>query len=801
MTRRAPRRPRLMPWTQRVVTGVLAVVLLAAGVSAVASPATAVGGPVKSTLVGFTPGNIISDAVFTDSSTMSAAQIQAFFNAKVPTCLGGSDQYGPIVCLKDFRQDTPTRAADNYCSGYSGTSGETAAQIVYKVAQSCRMNPQVLIVMLQKESGLVTHVWPSAWWYAQAMGQACPDTAPCDPSFAGFFQQVYGAARQMQIYMEGRYFTWYAPGNTWNILYNPNTACGSSPVYVANKATSALYYYTPYQPNAAALAAGYGESDACGAYGNRNFYNYFTDWFGSTQLGGSAPPTIGSFDRDAYIVAANGSGGIYAYPYRSGRWGSPVSLATVAGATRVIPVGDLDGDGHRDLVVTTASGAFVLNGDGSGGFAAPRKLSVDWSRAVQITAAGDFTGDGIPDVFTVDAAGLLWLWPGTVNGDFGAPRQVGNGWSTMKPISGGADVDGDGVPDLYARDAAGSLFVYYGAAGSTWKGSAKVGFGFGGMPSIFQSGDVTGDGITDVVAITSAGAVALYNGVGGGSIANGPVSGNGWGVMASVSGAGPVVTGARSLPATAGVGDVDSDGARDVVGLSSAGALTLYRGDGAGGWRGTIAASSGWSANDRLIPLGDFTGDGRPDVGAIRPDGSFWLYPGAGDGTYGTPRQIGQGWGGIDMLVGGIDFDGDRGLDVIGRASNGSLILFRGDGHGGWIGSSTIGNGWGIATALLNAGDIDGDGRSDVLMRRTDGSLWIYPTSGAGGWLAPRQVGNGWGGMTALVAPGDFDGDGAPDLLARDGNGQLWLYAGAGGATWKAPRLIGWGWQMFTQLG
>ena len=55
------------------------------------------------------------------------------------------------------------------------------------------------------------------------------------------------------------------------------------PCYIQNQATANLYYYTPYQPNAAALRAGYGEGDGCSAYGNRNFYQYFTDWFGSTS--------------------------------------------------------------------------------------------------------------------------------------------------------------------------------------------------------------------------------------------------------------------------------------------------------------------------------------------------------------------------------------------------------------------------------------------------------------------------------------------------------------------------------------
>ncbi|WP_235556682.1 hypothetical protein [Microbacterium sp. GCS4] len=238
----------------------------------------------KMSLAGFDPGNIISDAVFTNRNTMSEAQIQSFFNGKVSRCQGGSDQWGPIICLKDFTITSVNRPADRYCQGYTGAPNESAARIIYRVAQSCGINPQVLIVMLQKEQGLVTHTWPSMNRYNAALGQGCPDGGvPCDPTYVGFFHQIYGAARQMQIYMEGRYFTYYAPGNTWNILYNPNRACGSSPVYVANKATSALYYYTPYQPNAAAMRAGYGEGDGCSAYGNRNFYNYFTDWFGPTQ--------------------------------------------------------------------------------------------------------------------------------------------------------------------------------------------------------------------------------------------------------------------------------------------------------------------------------------------------------------------------------------------------------------------------------------------------------------------------------------------------------------------------------------
>lgn len=242
------------------------------------SPQSLVG----QSLSGFDAGNLIDDTVFFSKDTMTADQIQGFLNGKVSACRSG------YTCLRDFGMATSSRPADAMCrTPYTGRAWESAAQIIYNVAQACGINPQVLLVTLQKEQGLVTHTWPSDWRYTMAMGQGCPDTAACDARYNGFFNQVYGAAWQFKRYSNppgtSNYFTWYAPGRTWNIQFHPNTGCGSSPVHVANQATANLYYYTPYQPNAAALRAGVGEGDSCSAYGNRNFYNYFTDWFGSTR--------------------------------------------------------------------------------------------------------------------------------------------------------------------------------------------------------------------------------------------------------------------------------------------------------------------------------------------------------------------------------------------------------------------------------------------------------------------------------------------------------------------------------------
>ncbi|GAA4187736.1 hypothetical protein GCM10022219_00960 [Microbacterium oryzae] len=233
-------------------------------------------------LSGFDAGNLISDAAMYTSGTMTAAQIQSFITGKAPKCDRG------YTCLKDFAQRTATKKADAYCTQtYQGASRESAGTIISKVSRACGVSEKVLLVMLQKEQGLVTHHWPSDWRYDIAMGYACPDGAACDERYFGFQNQVYMAAHQLQRYSKDSFFNWYPVGKTSQVRWHPDASCGSGPVRIQNKATAALYYYTPYQPNRASLAAGYAASnDRCASYGNRNFYNYYTDWFGPSRGGG-----------------------------------------------------------------------------------------------------------------------------------------------------------------------------------------------------------------------------------------------------------------------------------------------------------------------------------------------------------------------------------------------------------------------------------------------------------------------------------------------------------------------------------
>jgi len=283
--------------SRRGAWSAIAAIALAVAAVATVVPGTPPAPASAADLSKFDPGFIISDRIFYDWSTMSATSIQAFLDGKGKGCTPAA---GGTPCLKDFHQTTTTRAATERCTGaYQGASNESAATILAKVAKACGVSPQVLIVTLQKEQGLVTAsgtgLYPNR--YRSAMGFGCPDTAACDSTYYGFFNQVYSAASQFRRYALHPDSYGHQAGMYNTILYNPNTACGSSTVFIVNQATAGLYNYTPYRPNAAALAAGYGTGNSCSSYGNRNFWNYFTDWFGPTT---NRLP-IGHVDQVAFI--------------------------------------------------------------------------------------------------------------------------------------------------------------------------------------------------------------------------------------------------------------------------------------------------------------------------------------------------------------------------------------------------------------------------------------------------------------------------------------------------------------------
>lgn len=218
----------------------------------------------------FDPGNIISDKQFFNGTAMSEDEVQSFLTEQ-----GGS--------LASMTFDTSDESGENLCKDYEGAKDESAATIIYQAAQACNVSQKVLLTVMQKEQHLVTAVNPTEFQMKAAMGLSCPDDADCDPAYAGFFKQVYGAAKRYRYYLAHEQQYGYKAKNLNYIQYHPDESCGGTTVYIENKATALLYIYTPYQPNVAALEAGTGTGDACSSYGNRNFDLIYSNWFESPR--------------------------------------------------------------------------------------------------------------------------------------------------------------------------------------------------------------------------------------------------------------------------------------------------------------------------------------------------------------------------------------------------------------------------------------------------------------------------------------------------------------------------------------
>lgn len=346
-------------------------------------------------------GRIIDDAVFFNTNTYSANEVQAFLNAKVPACdTNGSqsiwdDQYSdnvnratyasrrgvstPFTCLKDYVTTFTTISGDEYCPGGLVGGTKSAAQIIAEASKNCGINPQVMLVTLQKEQSFITDDWPWPVQYEKATGYYCPDTAPCDPEYSGFVKQVYYGARQLQRYSKrADLFPNYRPGRTSRVYYNPNSGCGYGDVFIQTQGTSNLYIYTPYQPNASALNNLYGTGDGCSAYGNRNFWRMFNDWFG---------PTIGPLLRTSSSNTLYYSDGTKKYLVSS--FGLAEQYGLTLNDVRFVAQGELD-------TLTTSSYPFsqVVKSDSDSDEDGSALYLISGGKRIQFADMGTFSSYG-----------------------------------------------------------------------------------------------------------------------------------------------------------------------------------------------------------------------------------------------------------------------------------------------------------------------------------------------------------------------------------------------------------------------
>jgi FG-GAP repeat/RTX calcium-binding nonapeptide repeat (4 copies)/Putative Ig domain len=448
-----------------------------------------------------------------------------------------------------------------------------------------------------------------------------------------------------------------------------------------------------------------------------------------------------------------------------------------------------------------------------------------------VASAGDFNGDGRPDVIIGAPGGpgvpgqayviVGQPLPPVIDLAAGVPglRLAGgaNGDQAGIAVSGAGDVNGDGFSDVIvgAWQAStkggpsshnGAAYVVFGRLGSS--GVLNLGTaGFGGFRidgaaasdeagnSVAGAGDVNGDGLADLIvaargAASNAGAAYVVFGKTTSTTVD----------LASLGGGGFAITGGAAGDVAgrnvAGLGDMNGDGRADVAvgapgaqpaGASSGSAYVIYgkassstinlgAALGAAGFR--INGTSGDQAGIDLAAPGDLTGDGVPDV-----------------------------------IVGA------NGADPLGRTTAGAAFVVAGrktpstvnlglplDGGGFEVAGAAAGDQTGYSDGIAPVGDVNGDGRPDLLVggfgahtlgRTQNGTAYLAFAPFATPVLdlaAPGAVRfDGASDITFLgagnSAAGDINGDGRPDFLlgasgedrnARNNSGSAYIEYGFG---------------------
>ncbi|MEA3510414.1 MAG: cell wall-binding repeat-containing protein [Actinomycetota bacterium] len=306
---------------------------------------------------------------------------------------------------------------------------------------------------------------------------------------------------------------------------------------------------------------------------------------------------------------------------------------------------------------------------------------------------------------------------------------------TLDTISGHRDVQATACPGIYAYNL---LPRFRTNTAAIWTPPPTD---YYAHPVV---GDFDGDGAEEgVVYRQSDGTWWLYDG--------------GSSTMALDGADGGAVDGAISA-------DVDGDGSDEIV-VQSGAIVRVMHGSGAGLTStdaGSLGSSAGWT-----LDVGDVNGDGAEEVVFVDGSGSASVLIGGSVAAWGS---IGSGH--EFTMVG--DFDGDGDSDLAGLRSNGAVAVALSTGSGfapaAMWGDAGPDGGWKYAIA----GDLDGDGDDDIAAFRSSVETWYGLMSTGSRFGNTRSIEtptlNHWSEAFAF----DYQSDGRVEVIALDAYTGTW---------------------------
>ncbi|MFI9744578.1 FG-GAP repeat domain-containing protein [Streptomyces sp. NPDC052494] len=190
---------------------------------------------------------------------------------------------------------------------------------------------------------------------------------------------------------------------------------------------------------------------------------------------------------------------------------------------RIATPGNLGGSAHADLLARDKGGvlwSYEGTGDPSVPFKTRTRVGGGWGVYNQLTAGGDMSGDGRPDLLATDKAGVLWLYKGTgsATAPFSKAVRIGGGWGVYNKITATGNIGGGPAGDLIARDTSGVTWLYLGKGDGTFTGRTRIDADWSWFHDIVAVGDANRDGRNDLVVSHrgegTAGRLFLYPGTG-----------------------------------------------------------------------------------------------------------------------------------------------------------------------------------------------------------------------------------------------------------------------------------------------
>jgi hypothetical protein len=429
-----------------------------------------------------------------------------------------------------------------------------------------------------------------------------------------------------------------------------------------------------------------------------------------------------------------------------------IDIATLA-------IGDLNGDGHRDVAQVSVDLVVLTTymGSGDGSFSAPELHGVTGA-VPSFLASADLDGDGRADVAAANAGSstltVFWGQQGEQHLTGAAVIAGANG-----SASAVADLDGDGARDLFfTTPTPPQAVVHFGTApGKSPRAPLAI-------PTSVEYDDLT------VLDLNADGAPDLL----------GKEQRSGTMRVSFLNAAGAVLRELSWVVADPGstlifdTARLDADAAPDLVvaarrlGGNDA-TVYLNRGD-------AFLPGATFLTVDRrgLVRLADVDGDGNADLLAAAT-GVVGVHFGQGDGTFGEPLVVFQGEPPRaigDLVV--AELSGDAHLDVaVAIPGRQEIALVRGRGERGFEPPLLLGAPSGIRS--LSLVDWNDDARRDLAFLSSS-TVSVLVHQGAAGLGPALEIVRPPAGAVDLLLE-DLEGDGALDLVLF-GATRTYLFSG-----------------------